>query len=51
MKSRKMALMNPGQEQRLRPREQTYGCGLGEEGGAGTDGESSMGAYTLPCVK
>ena len=53
MKSRKMAVMNlfTGQQQRLRPREQTYGCGLGEEGEAGTDGESNTEAYTLPCVK
>ena len=35
MKSRKMVLMNPGQERRLRPREQTYGCGLGRKEGLG----------------
>ena len=51
MKSRKVALMNLsiGQQWRLRHREQTYGCGLGEEGEDSL--ESDMEAYTLPCVK
>ena len=53
MKSREVELMNPfsGQEERRRHREHNYGQGQGEEGKGEMDGESSMEAYTLPCVK
>ena len=45
--SKTMVLMNlfSGQQWRHRPREQTYGHG--REGGAGTNGESSVETYTL----
>ena len=53
MESRKMVLMNllAGQQRRCRHREHTYGQGQGEEGKGEMNGESSMEAYTLPCVK
>ena len=40
-----------GQQWRCRHREQTMDTGRGEEREGGTDGESSMEAYTLPFVK
>ena len=53
MESRKMVLMNllAGQQRRCRHREHTYGRGQGEEGKGEMNGESSMEAYTLACVK
>jgi len=48
-----MVLMNllAGQQRRCRHREHTYGRGQGEEGKGEMNGESSMEAYTLACVK
>ena len=55
MESRKMVPMKlfAGQQWRHRHREQTYGhrSAVGEEGEVGTNGESNMEAYILPCVK
>ena len=53
MESRKMVLMNlfVGQQWRCRCREQPYGQGGREEGDSEMNGEGSMKAYTLPCVK
>ena len=48
-----MVLMNllAEQQRRCRHREHNYGQRQGEEGKGEMDGESSMEAYTLPCVK
>ena len=50
MKSRKVVLINlfAGQRWRHRHGEQTFGQGRGEEGEGEMNGDSSMGAYTLP---
>ena len=40
-----------GQQWRQRPREHIYGHGVGVEGEAGTNRESSMETYTLPYGK
>ena len=51
MGPRRMVLMSllAGHQWRHRHREQT--CGHSGGGGGGTNGESSMETYTLPCVK
>ena len=50
-----MVLMNlfAGQQWRHKHREQIYGhgAGVGEEEEGGTNEETGMEAYTLPCVK
>ena len=53
MESRKTVWMNlfAGQQWRCRHREQTYGHGQREEVEGEMNGESSMEACTLPCVK
>ena len=53
MVTRKFVLMNlfAGQQWRLRQREQTCRHGVVGEAEGGTNVESSMGTYRLPCVK